>query len=315
MEWLALVLSLLPLFCFARFIRTKQERSLSSFFAEQLLELRIKQSLVPTHKSLEELSEINRRTYTLPPGLEQLWQIQESMFEAMQVFTLGPKQSDTVLYFLHGGAYVEQPSLAHWVFLTRLLRLYPCRIVVPIYPKAPDHQVEEVFALLVRHLQAFQKNRLLLAGDSAGGGLALGLAQHLLVQQSPLPEQLLLFSPWLDISLSNPSVSYLQARDPMLNKESLIEYGKAWRGATPERDPRVSPLFGPLAGLCPVTLFVGTHELFLSDARLLLSRARKEGLSIEYHEGKRMNHDYPIFPIPEAKRVRMRVAAILGGTP
>lgn len=313
MDIRALLVFLSVLMLFSAVIRIREKRSASSFMSEQLLYLRIRQSLVPIYKSLEELAVISGTTYTLPLGLSLLAKVQEQQFENMQVFSLGNKQSDTLVFFLHGGAYVQQPSFAHWVFLERLVRLSDCRIIIPIYPKAPSHQVSEVLPLLLRLYKKQTSDHLFLMGDSAGGGLALALAQSLDAMQKNQLDHLILLSPWLDIALTDPAIPFLQKRDPMLSKQQLVLYGKAWSGKVDPKDWRVSPLFGSLVGLPPITLFVGTHELFLADARSLKRKAKQEMVMLEYHEGNRMNHDYPLFPIPEARRVQSRIAHIIGG--
>lgn len=313
MDIRALLLFLGVLMAFSFIIRIREKRSASSFMSERLLYLRIRQSLVPVHKSLEELALLSRQWYTFPLGLGLLAKVEEYTFENMQVFILGNKQSQNLVFFLHGGAYVEQPTFAHWMFLERIIRLSNCRIIVPIYPKAPDHQVGEVLPALLRLYKMQECEYLTLMGDSAGGGLALALAQSMDERQKKELDHILLLSPWLDIALANPATSFLQKRDPMLSKEQLLLFGKAWSGDVDPKDWRVSPLYGSLAGLPPITLFVGTHELFLADARSLKRKAKHEMVMLEYHEGKRMNHDYPLFPIPEARRVQNRIAHIIGG--
>lgn len=313
MDIRALLLFLGVLTAFSVIVRIREKRSASSFMGERLLYLRIHQSLVPLYKSLDELALLNRQVYTLPLGLSLLATIEEFAFENMQVFSLGDKRSHNLVFFLHGGAYVEQPSFAHWMFLERIMRLSNCRIIVPIYPKAPNHQVTKVLPSLLRLYRMQESDHLTLMGDSAGGGLALALAQSMDERQKKELDHIILLSPWLDIALANPATDFLQKSDPMLSKEQLLLYGKAWSGEVDPKDWRVSPLYGSLVGLAPITLFVGTHELFLADARSLKRKAKQELVMLEYHEAKRMNHDYPLFPIPEARRAQTRIAHIIGG--
>jgi acetyl esterase/lipase len=313
MDILALILSLLPLLCFSLFIQVKEERSTSSFISEQLLKLRIKQSLVPVSRSLAQFEERNSKPYTLPKGLSVLIDYTQTSFKGMPVYTLGKNNAEKVVLYFHGGAYVEQPLLAHWIFLERLVKLTDCQIIVPIYPKAPTHTVLDVMPLLLDLYQSLQHHDIVLMGDSAGGGLALSLAQLLNTKALSMPDSLILISPWLDISMSNKAIGYLQKRDPMLDMQMLKICADAYRGSVSSKDPLVSPLYGSLKNLCPITLFVGTHELFLSEARLLQNRAKEDGATLEYHEKKRMNHDYVLFPIPEAARARMIIAQHIKG--
>lgn len=313
MDIIALILSLLPLLCFSLFIQVKEGRSTSSFISEQLLKLRVKQSLVPVSRSLAQFEERNSKPYTLPKGLSVLIDYSQTSFKEMPVYTLGKQHAEKVVLYFHGGAYVEQPLLAHWIFLERLIRLTDCQIIVPIYPKAPTYTVLDVMPLLLDLYQSLQHHDIVLMGDSAGGGLALSLAQLLNTQALSMPESLILISPWLDISMSNKAIEYLQKRDPMLDMQMLKACADAYRGSVSSKDPLVSPLYGSLKNLCPITLFIGTHELFLSDARRFQEKAKQEGATLEYYEKRRMNHDYVLFPIPEAARARMIIAQHIKG--
>ncbi|MDD3058665.1 MAG: alpha/beta hydrolase [Sphaerochaeta sp.] len=312
MESLLLATVTLALVLFVLIIRIREQRSAASYMSERLLTLMIRQSLIPIRKSLDQLAVISSQPYTLPLGLQRFANITESSFEGMQVFTLGDTTSAKVVLYLHGGAYVEQPYFAHWFFLQRLAKLASCTIVVPLYPKAPHQGASEVLPLLARFTTSLSFEQLILGGDSAGGGLALALAQLLRDEQHLPFSQLFLLSPWLDIELKHIAIDYLAERDPMLDRDKLVTYGKAWRKELSGQDYRVSPLYGSLKDLCPITLFVGTHELFLADARALRTKAKQDGATLEYHEGKKMNHDYPLFPIPEANRVIKRIARLIG---
>ena len=313
MDILAIFLSLLPIISISLFIRIKEGRSTSSFISEQLLKLRIQQSLVPLHRSLDDLQEQNSQRYVLPKGLSVIIRHEHTLFKEMDVFCLGKADATTTVLYFHGGAYVEQPLLAHWIFLERLIRMTDCQIIVPLYPKAPAHQVTSVMPILLDLYKCLENRNIIVMGDSAGGGLALSMTQVLAQRKRPLPQQLILISPWLDISLTNRATDYLQKRDPMLDANMLRIYGDAWRGSVSAQDPLVSPLYGSLKDLCPMMLFVGTHELFLGDARLLKQRAKQDGAILEYHEGRKMNHDYILFPIPEAARARLLIAQRIGG--
>jgi acetyl esterase/lipase len=311
-ESLLLIAVTFALVLFVLVIRIREQRSAASYMSERLLTLMIKQSLIPIRKSLDQLAAISRQPYSIPLALQRFANIEESSFEGMQVFTFTGSKKNKTMLFLHGGAYVEQPYFAHWFFLQRLAKLSSCTIVVPIYPKAPHQGARDVLPLLCRFAASFPDEHLVLGGDSAGGGLALALAQVLGAEQHLPFSHLILISPWLDIELTHIGIDYLAARDPMLDRDTLVMYGKAWKQELSGQDYRVSPLYGSLKELCPITLFVGTHELFLADARALRAKAKQEGAILEYHEGRKMNHDYPLFPIPEANRVIMRIARLIG---
>jgi acetyl esterase/lipase len=115
----------------------------------------------------------------------------------------------------------------------------------------------------------------------------------------------------LDITLRNANIDALESKDPMLNRRHLQTMGQAWVGKGDPRQYLVSPINGPLVGLPPLTLFVGTHELFLADARKLLLLCKRNGVAIDYQEYPKMNHDFPLFPIPEAWKAQKHIVDIL----
>lgn len=309
MDLLLFVLLILLLFGTLA-IRVRQNRSVTSYLSDRLLRLLTRQSLIPINRTLEQYESINAQQYMPPLVLNKILSLDETTDEGMQVLHMGDHRCDTLIFFLHGGVYVEQPTLAHWIFLERIRRLSNCQILIPIYPKAPNHTVEAVLPAVRRLFEKQTAQRVVLMGDSAGGGLALALAQCLGRRK---PDQLILLSPWLDIALTEPGIPFLQPLDPMLDAQRLRMLGDAWRGVVATDDPWVSPIYGRVITECPTALFVGTHELFLADARKLRRIYREAGIELEYHEGKRLNHDYPLFPIPEARRAQKRICELVYG--
>jgi acetyl esterase/lipase len=148
-------------------------------------------------------------------------------------------------------------------------------------------------------------------GDSAGGGLALALSQLLLKEGISQPGNIILLSPWLDVTLNNPKIAALKKFDPMLNLKLLIEAGKTYAGDTPTSNYLVSPINGPIQGLGKISIFIGTHELFLPDARKFKARAKREKVDINYFEYPKMNHVFPVLPIPEARLAMKQIIDII----
>ena len=156
----------------------------------------------------------------------------------------------------------------------------------------------------------------MLAGDSAGGGLALGLAQDLLADGAPLPERLVLLSPWLDLTLSNPAIPEYERRDPWLAKAGLVEAGLVWAGGDDPTAPRLSPRNGALTGLPRVALFVGTREIAYPDVADLGRSAAEAGVEVDLTVAEGAVHVYPLVPAPEGTEgARGVVAAVAGGLP
>ena len=190
------------------------------------------------------------------------------------------------------------------MFIDSLFGELPLKVVMPLYPKAPVHSVTEVFPKMTdmyRKLKAESDGKFILMGDSAGASLAVSVAQALGGDEQP--KEIISISPWLDIGLCDERIADVEKADPMLNSSHLRVMGRAWAKDVDLKDFRVSPLYGPIEHLAPVTLFAGTHELFLIDARTFYDRCIDAGVDIMYIEKEKMNHDFPLFPVKRGKRL------------
>jgi RND superfamily putative drug exporter len=180
---------------------------------------------------------------------------------------------------LHGGAYVHAIQDAHWRLLSRLAADSGATIWVPLYGVAPASDVGDAIAFLDRVVASVRAAApgcpLVVSGDSAGGGLALVQA---LRQRDPLAG-VLLFSPWLDLTLPAREDPRLERRDPMLSMRSLATCAELWANGRPLDDPRVSPLFADLRGLPEVLTIAGGRDVLVDDARRLDAALRDAGVA------------------------------------
>ena len=254
----------------------------------------------------------------LPKGRKLHVEATEAEVCGMQVFALNPGAGSATVLYLHGGAYVSGFNDYQWRFMDRLASRAGCEILAPAYHLAPfgdcERAMDDLTALYTALAWERAGRRLILMGDSAGGGLALALAQALAERGSALPERLILFSPWVDVSMENPEIADYLAAEPILNLELTKLHGRYWAGAAGVRDRRTSPLYGDMAGLPPVTVYCGTRELLYPDIRLACEKLRSAGVETELHVGRGLNHDYPLMPIPEAEKALAEVAADVAGT-
>jgi len=149
-------------------------------------------------------------------------------------------------------------------------------------------------------------------GDSAGGGLALAVAQALR-ERGHSPARLVLIAPWLDATVSHPDQPAVARRDAMLTIDGLVEAARIYAGDVGLDDALVSPIHGEMTGLPPATIFTGTSDLLLPDSRRLLDACRAAGTPCELVEGSAMQHVYPLLPIPEAKPALDRIYSLVAG--
>lgn len=219
------------------------------------------------------------------------------------------------ILYLHGGAYVFDLMEPHWSGLTQLADRTGREVVALLYPLAPEKTVADGLAAAEAAYLALVAEdggkAVAVAGDSAGGGLALALAHRLRDGGHPTPERLLLFFPWLDATVSDPSQPALAEKDPLLTIPALREAGRMWAGADHPADPRASPLFGDQSDLPPVLVQVGTHDLLLADARRFADRCPTAQV-VEYPG---MFHGWVVAPVPEGRAALDQAARFLRGQP
>ena len=188
-----------------------------------------------------------------------------------------------------------------------------CGMVIPNYPLLFRYTVKDAFPLMMqlyRQLQArFPAKRIIIMGDSAGGGFSLALAQEILKTDSlELPNRLILISPWVDVLGGDDA---LQEYDTFLNNEVLRHLGTDWAGEADPHAPIVSPLYGDMQGLPPTDLFTGTWEVFYTDIVKTYNKMNTAGVDVSLHVKEKMGHVYPLWPCPEGKDARKEIAEII----
>ncbi len=220
------------------------------------------------------------------------------------------------LLYLHGGGYVMDIAALHWDAIARLCVDLGASATVPLYPLAPEHKAAETLdamrALYNDIEPEFGAGNITVMGDSAGGGMALALAQMIRADGGVLPASLVLFSPWVDATATAEGQHEIEKRDRMLAVSGLEACGRAYAGELPVDDPRVSPLFGPLEGLPPMAIFSGTSDILLVDGRRLSAKLHAPGMPHHiYREYDGMFHVWMLLPIPEGKRALGETAAFI----
>jgi monoterpene epsilon-lactone hydrolase len=241
-----------------------------------------------------------------PRWLRRRYDVERFEVHGHPCYTIRPRAGGAALHavHLHGGAYVQQIEPHHWRFVARLIDRTGCAVTVPLYPLAPAHHVDETVAMVRavydRVLGQVDPTARVLMGDSAGGGLALVLAQQLRDDEAAQPARIVLISPWLDVTMSDPTIPELDRRDPYLGASGLADAGRRYAGQHDTRDPQVSPLYGDLAGIGPVATFIGTRDVLLSDARRLHRAMTEAGTPLTLHEYPGMVHNWPMRRLPEA---------------
>jgi acetyl esterase/lipase len=206
------------------------------------------------------------------------------------------RQNSAIVYF-HGGAYVLGSAKAYRNFVGQIADRAKMVAFVVDYSLAPEHvfpaAVEDAKAVYLG-LAAAGFSKLVIAGDSAGGGLALSLllltTEAARTGASPKPCAAVVMSPWTDLALTGASMDDRASADPLLTPEVLRQAAQLYLGDHDRRDPQASPLYGNMDGLPPVLFHVGEDEVLLDDSRRFASQIESLGGVAELHAWEGMTH-------------------------
>jgi len=207
---------------------------------------------------------------------------------------------DAAILYLHGGGYVVGSARAYSHFVGQIAARAHVRIFVADYGLAP----ERPYPAAVNDAEAAYRgmaqagwSKIAIAGDSAGGGLALVTTARMInlarTNAVPRPIAAAVMSPWTDLALTGTSVVTRAKHDPLLSAAGLEAARESYIGQHDPADPGVSPLYGDLADLPPTMLHVGEDEILLDDARRYADRLQQSGSSAELHVWKGMTHVFP----------------------
>lgn len=207
--------------------------------------------------------------------------------------------SEKTILYLHGGGFMAGSIHSHRDLASRIAKAACAKLVLIDYRLAPEHPypagLEDAFTAC-RYLldQGILPEKLCIAGDSAGGGLALSLLLRLRMEHLPMPGCAVFLSPWIDLECRGKSMTENQADDPMLSKELLQKTVGVYTDQDPS-DPLISPLNADFTGLPPMLVHAGENEVLLDDAVRLAEKARYYGIKAESEIYGGMFHVFQYF--------------------
>lgn len=267
---------------------------------------------------IEQRGTENSQLYVIGEDVQFISDMEEQTFEAMQVFTLNDQKSlkQKVILYIHGGAWTNQPLSLHWLFMDKMAQSLNAKVIAPIYPKVPHFNHHDTFQKMLNFYKEILKtvessNQLTIIGDSAGGNIALGLVQLLKQNHLPQPQDIILLSACVDMSLENPQILEYEDKDPMLASEGMEVITKIWAADKDLKDPLISPIYGDFQGLGKITHFIGTHESLYPDAIKFDEQLTEQGIDITTFVYPQMNHVFVVMPIPEALDAQQKIINII----
>jgi monoterpene epsilon-lactone hydrolase len=213
---------------------------------------------------------------------------------------------DAAILYLHGGGYVIGSPKSHRHLAAAIGAAAEAAVLLPDYRLAPEHPYPAaVNDAVAAYVWLLEKNvapeRIVIAGDSAGGGLTVATLLALRDGGRPLPAAGVCISPWVDLSMSLPSHTSRAAVDPIVTREGVGKMAIAYLAGKDPRNPAASPLFAELRGLPPLLIHVGDDEVLLDDSVQLAERARKAGVDVTLEVWPKMIHVWHwFFPMLDA---------------
>lgn len=230
-------------------------------------------------------------------------------------FTPGKPGKGKILLYLHGGAYIMGNCATHRQLVSYLARACGVRAVLPEYRLAPEHPYPSAIddALSVyRALRddGYAPGDIIVAGDSAGGGLTMALLLSLRDAGRPMPAGAVLFSPWLDLTASGESMQTRADRDPWFKPADMPVIAAYYCREDELQLPLVSPVYADVNGMPPLFVQVGDDEILLSDSTRLAANVERAGGEITLEVWPEMWHVFQVFvhQMPESRKA---IAAIV----
>ncbi len=230
---------------------------------------------------------------------------------SMELFRPVNKQSEKVILQLHGGGYVGKMRNIYRSFAGLYSELgHGLSVLTPDYRVAPENPFPAAFEDAITSFdwlieQGWKEEDIILAGDSAGGGLVMALCMYLKDEKRKLPSGIIAMSPWTDLTQSGDSYVLNYRKDPVFGNtmDSLI-FNKDYVQDQDATNPYISPLYGNFEGFPPMLIQVGSYEMLLSDSKLVAVKAKRSGVKVRLSIYEGMFHVFQMamLMIPESKR-------------
>ena len=226
-------------------------------------------------------------------------------------------RDDLVVLYLHGGGYFVGSPQTHRQLALNMAKHCDAPVLSLDYRLAPMHRfpaaLDDAIAAYQWLVKTYPQRHFIIAGDSAGGGLAINTALEARSHGLPRPAAVITFSPWTDMAVTGESVDSNNRSCAMLTAKGVREAAQYYLGNADPRDPRHSPLYADLTGLSPQLIFASTDEVLRDDSTRFAAKAREQGVEVELHLVRGVPHVWPIFAriVPEGRESLRQVQAFV----
>lgn len=281
----------------------------------------------PVSQSTDEVEKVRSvaRRYALKPKPPKGWRVRELLLPPMRGEWIEPdtdRASDPtdgrVVLFLHGGGYYFHSPRTYRSITFPLARYSYSRVFALDYRLAPENPfpaaVDDAVACYRRlMMDGVPASKVVIAGDSAGGGLALATLLTLRDRGDPMPAGAVLFSPWTDLAATGATLQTNNGNDPMFWGPAIGKAAQHYLGTMAATHPLASPLYADLKGLPPLFVQASTIEVLLDDSRRLVEKARHEGVDVLFKAWPGLPHVWQLFNplLPEARAALREAGAFI----
>lgn len=214
-----------------------------------------------------------------------------------------------LMIYLHGGAFVSGPGQHHWDTIKKIHKDTGINIWLVDYPKAPEYIVDRankvIDALYQKALGVYTGKDIILMGDSAGGNLCISLTQRIISAKIDKPALLILVSPVIDASFSNPAIKAIDPLDPILSIDGVRSANELFAGNKALTDPSLSPIFKSVEGFPKVIMYVGGRDICAPDEIEFAKVLKAQGVDLDLIREQEMIHIWPLLPVMKEARVAL----------
>ncbi len=223
---------------------------------------------------------------------------------------IGKKENTSkLLIFVHGGAFISGPGQHHWDTIKEISKQTDYTIWMCNYPKAPEHKISEISEnidlIYNRALKEYQPNQISFIGGSVGGTLITALMQRLIAKKKQLPHKIILVSPVMDASMSNPDIDKVDQVDPMLSKVGLVRAKNMCAQDNDLKNVLMSPIYGSFEEFPETILFIAEHDVTYPDQKILVEKLKQTNTKITVITGKNMPHIWPFLPVMKEAKIAL----------
>ncbi len=225
---------------------------------------------------------------------------------------------EKVILYLHGGGYVVGSIDNYKMLCGQMAHTLQTNLLIPEYRLAPEHpfpaaveDAQEIYRWLLA--QGYTPENIIIAGDSAGGGLSLATTLALREAGDPLPGAVVCLSPWADLTLKGSSHQTKAKVEAILTTEGLREWANFYAGAENPANPLISPVYADFHGFPPLLILVGSDEILLDDSLCLAEKAKSAGVKVTWKVWNGLWHVWPALGefVPESRQAFEEIGAFI----